>query len=314
MFGTNDLHSRWPSINTRLNSGRSSKCLDHGTVVILSTIPPRHGFENKAEAFADAARQVARDLAVPLVDFHAEILKRRPKDWDGASEAFRAYEGYDVPTLICRDGIHPSLPQRYEGVYSPEALRSSGFGLRSYLVLMKYAGVIDALASTAPTVAPGVVAPAPSRSPGGPNPRPPAGGTIAVADVQTLHEAARRVRPGGTIVLANGVYRMTRTLIIATDGVTLRSRSGRPGDVVLDGGGTLGEMLTVRSCSDVTIAGLTVQNVRWNGIKIDSETGVQRLTIRACVLRNIWQRAIKGEGARVGPRAAPAARMSWCLA
>jgi Right handed beta helix region len=37
-----------------------------------------------------------------------------------------------------------------------------------------------------------------------------------------------------------------------------------------------------------------VQNVRWNGIKIDSETGVQRLTVRSCVLRNIWQRAIKG--------------------
>jgi hypothetical protein len=30
-----------------------------------------------------------------------------------------------------------------------------------------------------------------------------------------------------------------------------------------------------------------VQNVRWNGIKLDSETNVQRLTIRNCVLRNI---------------------------
>ena len=44
----------------------------------------------------------------------------------------------------------------------------------------------------------------------------------------------------------------------------------------------------------VTVADLTVQNVRWNGIKLDSDTGVQRATVRNCVLRNIWQRGIKG--------------------
>jgi hypothetical protein len=44
----------------------------------------------------------------------------------------------------------------------------------------------------------------------------------------------------------------------------------------------------------VKIADLTLQNVRWNGIKINSETNVQRLVIENCVLRNIWQRAVKG--------------------
>lgn len=122
----------------------------------------------------------------------------------------------------------------------------------------------------------------------------PGGEVIEVANAEALHDAARRVRPGGTILLADGLYSMTRTLVIAADGVTVRSKSGRRSDVVLDGGGTLGELLTVRACSGVTIADLTVQNVRWNGIKLDSDTGVQRVTVRNCILHNVWQRAVKG--------------------
>ena len=57
--------------------------------MILSTIPPRHGFAGKSAAFAEVARKVARELSVPLVDYHAEILKRRPNDWDGATDDFR---------------------------------------------------------------------------------------------------------------------------------------------------------------------------------------------------------------------------------
>ena len=84
MFGTNDL--RQCGVDEYRDRLRSvvRECLNQGTVVILSTIPPRHGMEEKAAAFADAAREVARELAVPLIDYHAEILKRRPGDWDGA--------------------------------------------------------------------------------------------------------------------------------------------------------------------------------------------------------------------------------------
>ena len=49
-----------------------------------------------------------------------------------------------------------------------------------------------------------------------------------MSNAEALHEAARRVRPGGTIALANGVYPMNRTLVIATDGVTLRRGRGGP--------------------------------------------------------------------------------------
>jgi len=119
------------------------KCLDNGTILIPSTIPPKHGQAQKAAAFADAVRKIAREMKVPLTDYHAEILKRRPDDWDGAAKQFDRYQGYDVPTLISRDGVHPSNPQRYANDYSEEGLRNDGVGLRSYLALMKYAEVIE---------------------------------------------------------------------------------------------------------------------------------------------------------------------------
>lgn len=122
----------------------------------------------------------------------------------------------------------------------------------------------------------------------------PTGEVIRVEDVEGLFQAVERVSAGGTILLADGVYRMPRTLIVSTDRVALRGASGDRRRVVLDGGGTLGELLTIRFCEGVTIADLTVQNVRWNGIKLDSDRNVQKVTIRNCLLHNIWQRAVKG--------------------
>jgi lysophospholipase L1-like esterase len=142
MFGTNDLNNVDTEDYRATLEEVVRRCLDHGTVVIVSTIPPRHGFEEKSADFAEAARHVAENLHVPLVDFHAAILERRPDDWDGADEKFREYKGYDVPTLIARDGVHPSNPKQYRGHYSEEALRNNGFSLRNYLVLRKYAEVI----------------------------------------------------------------------------------------------------------------------------------------------------------------------------
>jgi len=316
LFGSNDLREfSVVEYRQRLRSV-VQKCLDHGTVVILSTIPPRHGFEAKASSFAEAARQVSRELHVPLVDYHTEIMKRRPGDWDGASEAFRAYDGYDVPTLVSRDGVHPSAPERYQNDYSVEALRSHGYNLRNYLVLLRYAEVIEAITTQRPADGPWREPAVRVWYPKAPPLPTPAGEVINVANAEALFAAVRRVRPGGTILLADGVYPMTRTLVIATDGVTLRSRSGRRGDVVLDGGGTLGELFTIRRCTGVTVADLTIQNVRWNGIKLDSDTGVQRATIRNCVLHNIWQRAVKGvkvpeaDRERLRPRGC---RVEYCL-
>ncbi len=56
------------------------QCLDNGTVVILTTIPPRNGLAERAKKYAEAAHKVAKELQVPLCDYHAEVLRRRPDD------------------------------------------------------------------------------------------------------------------------------------------------------------------------------------------------------------------------------------------
>lgn len=302
MFGTNDLHSLPVTEYRDKMRNVIQKCLDNGTVVILSTIPPRHGYDEKAATFVSVLRDIAREMKVPLTDYYAAILQRRPTDWDGALDKFQAYQGYDVPTLISRDGVHPSLPKQYAGDYSPEALSNNGFSLRNYLVLTKYAEVVNALknaplitalsAQVSQNTKPN--SPVKSWFPVAPRLPAPVGPVIKVSNVEELFKAAQQVKPGGTISLADGHYMLPQLLIIQTDNITLRSASGQREKVILDGGGALGELVALSRCSGVTVADLTVQNVRWNGIKINSDTNVQRATIYNCVLHNIWQRGIKG--------------------
>jgi hypothetical protein len=142
MFGTNDLNSVPMDVYARRMRQTVDACLGNGTIVILSTIPPRSGLLERSRQFADIARKVAMETKVPLCDYFAECLKRRPSDWDGAAETFKDYKGYDVPTLIARDGVHPSFPKKYQGDYSDEGLKSSGYGLRSYVTLLAYDEVI----------------------------------------------------------------------------------------------------------------------------------------------------------------------------
>lgn len=299
MFGTNDLtHVSVDEYRSQLKA-LVQKCLENGTVVILSTIPPRSGFVEKSAAFAQAARQVAAELKVPLVDYHAEILKRRPNDWDGSSEKFKDYEGYDVPTLISRDGVHPSHPAKYRNDYSEEALRCNGYSLRNYLVLLKYSEVVEKVLlpqqhGTVNGLSPLELA-FQDWMPKAPPLPPPKGEVIRVASVDELFEAVQKARSGTTILIAEGHYHLPRRLEIRRDKIILRGESGKREKVILDGGRhQLGELLAITGCSDVTIADLTIQNVRWNGIKLDTDTGVHRVTIYNCIIHNVWQRGVKG--------------------
>lgn len=144
MFGTNDV-GQVPLAEYRQKLTEVvDLCLANGTVVILSTIPPKSGRLKECREFAEAVRAVAKEKGLPLIDYFEECLKRRPDDWDGSAAKFKGPGGeYEVDTLISRDGVHPSNPRRWADDYSPEALRCSGYGLRSYLTLLKYAQVID---------------------------------------------------------------------------------------------------------------------------------------------------------------------------
>ncbi|MBI2926333.1 MAG: right-handed parallel beta-helix repeat-containing protein [Verrucomicrobia bacterium] len=127
-------------------------------------------------------------------------------------------------------------------------------------------------------------------------PLPPAPGeVIRAASVEELFAAVERVQPGGTILLADDHYFLSRYLEIHTDNVTLRSASGQRERVVLDGARSKdGELVGLRRCTGVTIADLTIQNIKWNGFKLNTDSNVQRATIYNCVIHNIWQRGVKG--------------------
>jgi hypothetical protein len=122
----------------------------------------------------------------------------------------------------------------------------------------------------------------------------PTGDVIRAATVAELFKAAREVKPGGTILLADGHYPLPQYLDLHTDNITLRGESGQRDKVVIDGSGKLGELIWISRCSGVTIADLTIQNVKWNGFKLNSNWGVNKVTIYNCVIHNIWQRGIKG--------------------
>lgn len=118
---------------------------------------------------------------------------------------------------------------------------------------------------------------------------------IRVSTVEALFAAVATVAPGGTVLIADGHYWLPRCLRLRTDGLTLRGASGDRTRVILDGARSQdGELVALHACSGVTLADLTVQNVRHNGIKLNSDSNVQRVTIYNCVLHNIWQRAVKG--------------------
>lgn len=145
----------------------------------------------------------------------------------------------------------------------------------------------------------------------------PQGKSTTVSTVEELFTAVGRAQPGETIFLQDGVYHLPRVLEIRTDGVTLRSVSGNRHAVILDGGRSrLGELVSFRRCSDVTVADFTIQNVLWNGFKINSDDNVQRLTIRNCVIHNIWQRGVKGVTVPAGRREEirpKGCRVEYCL-
>jgi lysophospholipase L1-like esterase len=144
MFGTNDLNQiEAKEYETRTRSV-IDKCLKNGTVVILTTIPPRAGKENKSKEFAEVQRKIAADLKLPLIDYQAEILKRRPDDWNGGLPQFKteaSKDAYSVPTLVAGDGVHPSNPSKFQD-YSEESLNKNGYQLRSVMTLNSYADVI----------------------------------------------------------------------------------------------------------------------------------------------------------------------------
>jgi hypothetical protein len=113
MWGTNDTYrGPHPPKYTQNLSEIIQKILDNGTVPILYTIPPVGDQTNNpaktklVEGFVQAARDVAKEKQVPLVDFYAQIMARQPVNF--------------AKTLM-GDNLHPSYPPQYANDFSPRA-------------------------------------------------------------------------------------------------------------------------------------------------------------------------------------------------
>jgi hypothetical protein len=100
------------------------------------------------------------------------------------------------------------------------------------------------------------------------------GPTIRVRPAQSgsLPAIVSRAPAGATILLADGTYRLGRTLVVSTAGLTIRSSSGRPGAVVLDGSYATGDLVAV-AASNVTIAELTLTRASYHLVHIVPRDG-----------------------------------------
>jgi len=124
MVGTNDISGGKVPAGYRDELEQLVKqCTAAHCVPILNTIPPRRNHEQVVGEINKIIQEVAGKSQVPLVDFHAECVRRWPeKTWDG--------------TIISSDGVHPSGGKSND--YSPENLKNSGYALRNWLNFLAY--------------------------------------------------------------------------------------------------------------------------------------------------------------------------------
>ena len=124
LAGSNDIRGGKVPEDYRANlEAIVDACLSIHCIPILNTLPP---FRDR-DAAVDEANRIIRDIArqksLPLADYHAACLARRPgASWDG--------------TLISNDGVHPSAGKPED--YSEQNLKNSGYALRNWVNFLVY--------------------------------------------------------------------------------------------------------------------------------------------------------------------------------
>jgi hypothetical protein len=123
LLGTNDLGANVESAEYARNMETIvGKLLASRTIPVLITVPPTQRRPEAALAYNERLRQIGARHKLPVVDYHGEILARRPSDWLG--------------TLISKDGVHPTAGDA-SGPATEENLAKSGYLLLGWATLNK---------------------------------------------------------------------------------------------------------------------------------------------------------------------------------
>jgi hypothetical protein len=133
---------------------------------------------------------------------------------------------------------------------------------------------------------------------------PPRGEVIRVTTAHGFLQAVENIGPGGTILLAEGYYKLPRTVVLTgKKSIAIRSAAGDPTKVILSGKGWDSnakgdDILHIARCEGVTIADLTFADCRSYGVKVEAENAPRHIDIYNCRFRDIGVRAIKGSAGR----------------
>lgn len=121
------------------------------------------------------------------------------------------------------------------------------------------------------------------------------GKTVEVSTAAELVNEVYYSSPGDTVLLEDGLYDLaeTGTVVVRTDHLTIRGKTGNRESVIIQGWGMYadGHNGFWVSANDVTIADLTVQNVRYHCIQAD--VNVDRLIVQNCILRDAGEQILK---------------------
>jgi hypothetical protein len=140
----------------------------------------------------------------------------------------------------------------------------------------------------------------PTWFPKAPSLPPPEGEVIRVKAVDELLSAVDRLGQGGTILLADGHYKLPRVIVLRQKkNIAIRSAAGDPTKVILSGKGWDSQakgddILHIAHCEGVTIADLSFTDCRSYGVKVEAENSPKDIHIYNCRFRDIGVRAIKG--------------------
>jgi hypothetical protein len=125
---------------------------------------------------------------------------------------------------------------------------------------------------------------------------PAAARTVDVRNVDELERAAATARPGDTLLIADGEYRLRRTISLGVPDVTMRGRSGDATRVVLRGEGMTSDVVGTAvaiAATGVTVADLTIRDVRWHAVQVRGEAGASRFMLHNARLQDAGQQLVK---------------------